>query len=69
MRVMKYPELVAEMVRHGDTEKDLGKLIGKSYSSVSVRLSGKKEWSISEIDKICDYYGKNYYELFKAESK
>lgn len=65
MKKPKYPELLGEMARRGDTQKTLGKLLGINCSSISRRLSGEKEWSISEIDKICEYYKKDYYELFK----
>lgn len=67
MKQVKYPELLGEMAKHGDTQRTLGKLLGITYSSVCRRMSGKKEWSISEIDKICEHYNKNYYELFKKE--
>lgn len=65
MKKLKYPELVGEMAKHGDTQKTLAKLLDITYSSVSRRLSGRTEWSISEIEKLCEYYGKDYYELFK----
>lgn len=65
MKILKYPELVGEMAKHGDTQKTLAKLLDITYSSVSRRLSGRTEWSISEIEKLCEYYGKDYYELFK----
>lgn len=65
MKKILYPGLLAEMAKRGDTLNTIGKLIGVTNSSVSKRFSGKVEWSISEIEKICDYYGKDYYELFK----
>ena len=65
MKKILYPGLLAEMAKHGDTLNTIGKLIGVTNSSVSKRFSGKVEWSISEIEKICEYYGKDYYELFK----
>ena len=67
MEKIFYPELLGEMAKHGDTQKSLAKLLGITYSSVSRRLSGKSEWSISEIDILCEYYDKNYYELFKKK--
>lgn len=69
MKKIKYPELVGEMAKHGDTQESIGKLLGLAYSSVCRRLTGKTEWSISEIDKLCDYYNKSYEELFKKEDK
>lgn len=67
MEKILYPELLGEMAKHGDTQKSLAKLLGITYASVSRRLSGKSEWSISEIDILCEYYDKNYYELFKKK--
>ena len=65
MKKAKYPELAGEMRKHGDTQKTLATLLKLPRASISRRLSGETEWSIGEIEKICRYYGKNYYELFK----
>lgn len=59
-----YPDLRAEMARRGETHKDLAKLLFLDTSAISRRLSGEIEWSIGEIETICNYYKKNYYELF-----
>lgn len=68
MKKVKYPELAGEMAKRGDTQKSLATLLGITYASVCRRLSGKSEWTISEVEKICEHYGKNYYELFKTVS-
>jgi len=67
MKKVLYPDLVAEMAKRGETQKTIAKLIGIANTNVSKRFSGKKDWSISEIEKICDYYGKSYDELFKKK--
>ena len=67
MKKIKYPELTGEMAKNGDTQKDIAKLLGITYASISRRLSGETEWSIGEIEKICDHYNKNYDELFKKK--
>lgn len=67
MEEVKYPGLVSEMARRGETYSDLGKILILSDSSISRRMSGEIEWSISEIGLICDHYQKNYYELFTKE--
>lgn len=69
MKKILYPGLVAEMAKHGDTQKTIASLLGMSVSNISVRLSGKKDWSIGEIEKICDFYKKDFYELFTRESE
>lgn len=65
MKSVKYPELAGEMARCGENRKTLAKHLGLTYGAFCRRMTGTKEWSISEIDKICEHYGKNYYELFK----
>lgn len=65
MKKILYPGLLGEMARHGDTQKSLAKILGITYASVCRRITGKKEWTIGEIEKICEHYGKDYYELFK----
>jgi hypothetical protein len=65
MKKIVYPNLVAEMARHGHNQKTIGKLIGRSDGNVSTRFLGKKDWTISEIEKICELYNKSYEELFK----
>lgn len=53
------------MVRRGETQKELAKLLGVTRENVCLRLNGHRDFSISEIEKICEYYNKDYYELFK----
>ncbi len=67
MKIVKYPGLVAEMARHGDNQTTIAKMFDITASSICKRFSGELEWKISEIEKICDYYGKNYDELFKSK--
>lgn len=65
MKKVKYPELAGEMAKHGDTQKTIAKLLDLSIPSFSRRLSGEVDWSIGEIETLCKYYKKDYYELFK----
>jgi DNA-binding XRE family transcriptional regulator len=62
-----YPGLVAEMRRNGETQEDLSKVLGISRTQTSLKLLGRYEWTIGEIEAICNHYKKNYYELFKGE--
>jgi len=63
----KYPNILAEMARHGDTQGTLAKIIGMTRETLKNKLYGRTEWTIGEIEKICIYYEKDYYELFKGE--
>lgn len=67
MKIVKYPELAAEMARRGDTQGTIAKLLNINNTSVSQRFSGELKWRIDEIEKICEYYGKTYDELFKSK--
>lgn len=62
---VKYPNLVAEMARNGDTQKTLAELLGTTIATISRKLAGKIDWSIWEVETICEYYKKDYYQLFK----
>lgn len=59
-----YHGLLAEMARYGDTNQTLAELLGITNSSVGRRISGEVQWSIDEVNTICYYYDKDYYELF-----
>ena len=62
-----YPVLVAEMKKHKETQETLGKLLGVNRMTICLKLMGKYDWTISEIDALCEHYKKDYYELFKGE--
>lgn len=62
---IKFPNLVSEMAKRGEDQKTLANLLGVTRATISRKLSGKIEWSVNEIDAICEYYGKDYYQLFK----
>lgn len=65
MEKPKYPNLAAEIVKNGDTNKSIANLIGINYNALWRRLTGRTDWSITEIEKICNYYKKTFEELFK----
>lgn len=67
MKKVLYPELVGEMAKRGETQKSLAKVLETTPSAVWRRLTGRTEWTIGEVDKICEYFGKDYYELFKKK--
>lgn len=62
---IKYAGLKAEMARQGHTQFTLSALLGIPQSGISKRLQGFVVWRKNEIDKICEFYGKTYEELFK----
>ena len=69
MNKILYPGLVAEMARRGESQNTLAELLGTTYSAIHRRMIGETDWTISEIDKVCEYYKKDFYELFKDEVK
>lgn len=64
-KIVKYPKLVKEMADKGENQTVLGKVLGITQATISRKLSGKLEFSISEVEKVCDHFNKGYYELFK----
>lgn len=68
MKNIVYLELIAEMAKRGETRRSIAKLLGISNATVSRKLSNETEWTISEIEKLCDFFGKDYYELFKKNN-
>lgn len=69
MKNLLYPELIGEMAKHGDTQKTIAKMLGISHLTVCRKFAGKSEWTINEVDILCQHYQKDYYELFKKNSK
>lgn len=60
-----YPNLMAEMGRHGDTTTSLAEVLGVSLQVLHYRITGKTEWKIGEIDILCKRYNTDYETLFK----
>ena len=50
-----YPILQAVMETKGVSIGTLAEIIGRSESIVQLKLSGVREWSLSEAVKICRY--------------
>lgn len=65
MKNIKYPVLAGEMIKHNESYETLAKLLGVARNSVWRRFTGRTPWTISDVDKLCEHYGKDYYELFK----
>ncbi len=62
-----YPNLRAEIARHGDTLEILAKVLDISVPSLSRRLSGDTGWSIEEADILCKRYNVPFEILFVKE--
>lgn len=65
VKTVKYPNLTAEMARRGETCITLAELLNISVSAAYRRMKGLVEWSKSEIDTLCDHFGKDYDYLFR----
>jgi transcriptional regulator with XRE-family HTH domain len=64
-KIVKFPNLAAEMARNGETQKDLVELLKTNKSTISRKMSGITQWTIADVEIICEHYKKDYYELFK----
>ena len=69
MKEIQYPELIGEMAKHGDNQKEIAKILGITNSSVCRKLSGKSKWNIDEIDILCKRYNKTYHYLFRKNER
>lgn len=54
---MLYPNIRAEMGRNNLTIKKLANNLGLSTNSVSFKLNGKREFTLSEIESIANIFG------------
>lgn len=64
-RQLLFPNLRAEMARKGNTIEDIGKVVGISYSTIKARFAGRSDWTLGEVETLCDYFKKDFYELFE----
>ena len=62
---IKFPELLSEMARRGESQEELARVLGMSRSTLYMRMTGKVEWTIGDIERLCEHYNKDYYQLFK----
>lgn len=53
---MVYPNIKAEMGRNSITIKELARSLGLSTNSVSFKLNGKREFTLSEIESIANIF-------------
>ena len=61
----KYPKIFAEMIVNRISIEDMAKILGMGKQTLVYKLKGESEWTIDEIEKVCIYFGKDYYDLFK----
>lgn len=61
---IKYPNLMAEMARKGETQTSLARMLGITKQTINLKFKGKSDWTLGEVESICDYLGKDYYQLF-----
>ncbi len=54
---MLYPNIKAEMGRNNLTIRELANNLGLSTNSVSFKLNGKREFTLSEIEAIANLFG------------
>lgn len=47
-RRRRFPELLALMAKHGDSQGDIARAIGRSTNYVSDRMTGRGEWTLEE---------------------
>lgn len=51
---MEYLTLIGEMAKHNVTKRDLSDLLGVHWNSITNKISGKSDFSVTEAIKIRD---------------
>ena len=64
MKKPKFPAIASEMAKRGEILSDLAKLLDVSPLTIFNKLNGKTEFTVSEVEKLKEHYGKSYDELF-----
>ena len=64
IRDYKYMHLYNVMRKHKESLSKVAKLLNITPQTISSKLVGASEWTISEIDFLCNHYGEDYYKLF-----
>ena len=54
---MIYPNIRSEMDRNNITVRKLAEYLDLSVNSVSFRLNGRREFTLSEVEKLADVFG------------
>lgn len=62
-----YLNILKEMQKKGELKYDLCKLLDMSYNTLERKLAGTTQWTIGDIETLCNHYKRNYYELFVKE--
>lgn len=63
-KIVMFPNLLAEIARSGESYSMVAEHLKLSPPSFTRRLRGEIEWSKTEIDTLCEHYGKPYEYLF-----
>ncbi len=69
MKKAKYPVIREELAKRGETLKDLEKVLHIDKTNIGLRVVGDREWTIGEVEALCDYFNKDFYELFRKDEE
>lgn len=56
-----------QMTKHNETQMEVSELLGITDMTLRYKLAGKRDWTIGEIETLCQHYKMDYYELFRKE--
>lgn len=60
-----YTKIVQEMKTRKETQAFIAEILGITRQNLKWKLDGRSEWSIGEIEALCEHFNKDYYQLFK----
>lgn len=62
-------EIRVLMARRKITQAELGSAIGMQQATFSKRMTGRKEWSVTELDAIAGYFDVDITDLFGSSDQ
>ena len=48
-----------------ETQSFIAEILGITRQNLKWKLDGRSEWTISDIEALCEHFNKDYYQLFK----
>lgn len=66
-KIYLYFNILKAMQKKGERKYDLCNLLGITYFTLERKLEGISQWTIGDIETLCNHYNQSYEELFSKE--
>lgn len=62
----QFPNLIKEQNKSGETDEYIAReVLGCSRQNYNQKKSGKRDFTMEQVNKLCDHFKKSYEYLFK----